>query len=237
MSEQSIDVFQERKSKARSDDPIAADSRDKGQGGTANKSRAPSTKLVVGVLVVVAITWALWPMFASSTTENTQRQQMLNPAESMIPHPQPVPRQSDETAQKLLQAFEKTESKLIATSKQLNDLREENQAVVAAMRELQAKTALLEQRLTVQEPPRKAEKPKKAPRPAASATVINTKGSDARPGKSADFTINTIYSDQVWLEGKDRTYIVQVGDVIDGLKVLRINAADRTVLTTAGLIR
>jgi len=238
MSDEGIDVFQERKSKVAGDKPVAASTQsDKGPSASSKMNKTPSGKAVFCVLGVIALAWALWPLFASSTNEATQRHQILNPAQSMLPASAPISRESDETAKKLLQAFEKTEANLAVTSQRISELHTENQAVAVAVREIQAKIALFEQRLTERAAHEPAATPTKVVRPAASATVINTKGSDKRPGKATDYAINTIYSDQAWLEAKDRTYIVQVGDVIDGLKVLKINAADRTVLTNAGLIR
>lgn len=240
MSDETVDVFQERKSKATNSDKIVAEPKRAAGSVAAKKTNGLiGAKTVFALLGVIGLTWALWPMFVSSTTANTQRQQMLNPEQSMSTPTQQdqQSRADDETAEKLLQAFERTEGRLSAASAQIQEVRSEAQAVVGLVRELQAKVALVEQRLTEQKPQAAQPKPKAVVRPAASRTVIKTQGSDPRPGQPVNYTINTIYNDQAWLETKDRTYIVQVGDEIDGMKVIKINASDRTVLTSAGLVR
>lgn len=51
------------------------------------------------------------------------------------------------------------------------------------------------------------------------------------------FSLNTVFRNQAWLRGPDLTYVVQPGDVINGLEVIRIDPVARTVLTSQGIIR
>lgn len=60
---------------------------------------------------------------------------------------------------------------------------------------------------------------------------------DTVEGRKASFTLNTVYRDQAWIQDAERTYIVQAGDVIDGMRVVRVDAATREVVTSSGVIR
>ncbi|MRT44573.1 hypothetical protein FGX00_01730, partial [Xylella fastidiosa subsp. multiplex] len=55
--------------------------------------------------------------------------------------------------------------------------------------------------------------------------------------KQGDFTLNTIYRDQAWIQNGERTYVVQVGDVIDGMHINHIDSSRRQVVTSLGTIR
>lgn len=64
-----------------------------------------------------------------------------------------------------------------------------------------------------------------APRP--SDETVNPRG----------FTLNTIYRDQAWIQNAERTYVVQEGEVIDGLRIERVEPNTRQVITSLGVIR
>ncbi|HHV7525242.1 TPA: hypothetical protein ACUNF5_006794 [Burkholderia orbicola] len=55
--------------------------------------------------------------------------------------------------------------------------------------------------------------------------------------KPGDFTLNTVYRDQAWIQNAERTYVVQAGDVIDGMRIVRVDASTRQVVTSLGTIR
>lgn len=55
--------------------------------------------------------------------------------------------------------------------------------------------------------------------------------------KPGDFTLNTVYRDQAWIQNSERTYVVQAGDVIDGMRIVRVDASTRQVVTSLGTIR
>lgn len=93
-----------------------------------------------------------------------------------------------------------------------------------------------------------ANKPKSRPRRAGNAPRQVTGAEIAATGKTvaADsdktakagcFTINTIYRDQAWIQNATSTYVVQAGDVIGGLRIVRVEPAARQVVTNLGVIR
>ncbi|MBI3903273.1 MAG: hypothetical protein HY306_10110 [Nitrosomonadales bacterium] len=106
--------------------------------------------------------------------------------------------------------------------------------------ELQRRVALLEaaltnlvmrNNLTIQKEPTAAPP---APKPKAKRAASASLG---KPKTLSEFTLNTIYRDQAWIQNDERTYIVQVGDTLNGLFILRIDPAARLVSTSNGVIR
>ncbi|APO88885.1 hypothetical protein WGE86_21465 [Xanthomonas euvesicatoria pv. euvesicatoria] len=69
---------------------------------------------------------------------------------------------------------------------------------------------------------------------ATSTTVMRIGTGTTKPG---DFTLNTVYRDQAWIQNSERTYVVQAGDVIDGMRIVRVDASTRQVVTSLGTIR
>ena len=61
--------------------------------------------------------------------------------------------------------------------------------------------------------------------------------SSEEESKQISFTLNTIYRDQAWIQNSDQTYVVQEGDVIDGMRIVRIDPLARQVITSLGTIR
>ncbi|CAG9260891.1 conserved hypothetical protein [Burkholderia diffusa] len=49
--------------------------------------------------------------------------------------------------------------------------------------------------------------------------------------------LNTIYRDEAWIQSAERTYVVQAGDVIDGIRIISVDATKREVVTSQGTIR
>lgn len=69
--------------------------------------------------------------------------------------------------------------------------------------------------------------PSVAPAPAPAVVVP--------PGSS--YTLNTVYKHQAWIQGADqRTYAVREGDIINGMRIISIDAAERRVQTSHGTI-
>ncbi|GGM26079.1 hypothetical protein ACFQDN_21510 [Pseudomonas asuensis] len=54
---------------------------------------------------------------------------------------------------------------------------------------------------------------------------------------SSQFSLNTVYRDQAWIQNAERTYVVQPGDVVEGLKIVSIDPLSRKVVTNHGVIR
>ncbi len=54
---------------------------------------------------------------------------------------------------------------------------------------------------------------------------------------SAQFTINTVYAGQAWIQDNERTYVVQPGDKVKGIRIVSIDVPGRRILTSHGVIR
>jgi hypothetical protein len=70
----------------------------------------------------------------------------------------------------------------------------------------------------------------KAPRAAD-----KSKDADGKP--SARMTLNTVYPGQAWIDAPDGTHVVGVGDMLGDVRIVAIDAVQRRVDTTAGVIR
>jgi|GEM_PF-4337717 len=51
------------------------------------------------------------------------------------------------------------------------------------------------------------------------------------------YHLNTIYNGQAWIDGEQHTYVVEPGMSIDGMRIERIDATRRRVVTSQGEIR
>lgn len=58
-----------------------------------------------------------------------------------------------------------------------------------------------------------------------------------RVNRTKYYSLNTVFNNQAWIQNKDRTYVVHVGDYIDGFRILRIDTDGRRVITSSGVIR
>lgn len=129
-------------------------------------------------------------------------------------------------AEDLYQANKRADDAVI----KFNQVSDEIEKLKSAMQALEKKVASLPAAAPATAKP-KAAAPV-SPKPAAQVAKR------APPAaKQAAFRINTIYPDQAWVDKGDRTYIVQVGDVLEGARVLRIDTTARRIVTTAGEIR
>jgi len=54
---------------------------------------------------------------------------------------------------------------------------------------------------------------------------------------SARFSLNTVYAGQAWIQDAERTYVVQAGDTVKGITIVSIDARERRVVTSQGVIR
>ncbi|MBI6605260.1 hypothetical protein [Pseudomonas sp. S4_EA_1b] len=57
------------------------------------------------------------------------------------------------------------------------------------------------------------------------------------PSAVAGYRLNTVYADQAWIEHGEKTFVVQVGDLVDGVKIIGIDPVARRVTTSRGVIR
>lgn len=55
--------------------------------------------------------------------------------------------------------------------------------------------------------------------------------------KASVFKINTIYSNQAWIQDANRTYVVTKGDFVRGLEIKEIDAKNRKIFTSNGVIQ
>lgn len=51
------------------------------------------------------------------------------------------------------------------------------------------------------------------------------------------FSLNTVYTGQAWIQDDERTYVVQAGDTLKGIAIVSIDARERRVMTSQGVIR
>lgn len=58
-----------------------------------------------------------------------------------------------------------------------------------------------------------------------------------QPSAVAGYRLNTVYADQAWIEHGEKTFVVQVGDLVDGVKIIGIDPVARRVTTSRGVIR
>ncbi|QCY09359.1 hypothetical protein [Pseudomonas sp. MPC6] len=184
----------------------------------------------IAVVAVVAAIWIFAPKFLHSSASIPQGQQFTaqkaqptyeayershpaNPVEEPQNPPAAVSQQLDLIqVQGQMETFAKTTSEL-----------------QGQVRELQAKIAVLESRPQDAAPKAKdrVQVARKQPVAAASST------SKALAG----YSINTVYTDQAWLQHDQKTFVVQVGDAFDGIRILRIDPVSRQVDTNLGVIR
>ncbi len=54
---------------------------------------------------------------------------------------------------------------------------------------------------------------------------------------TARFSLNTVYVGQAWIQDDEHTYVVQAGDTVKGVEILSIDARERRVVTSQGVIR
>ncbi|EFW77631.1 hypothetical protein [Pseudomonas savastanoi] len=182
------------------------------------------------VLGLIAAVWIFAPkLFRSNSTvppgqpfgvQNTQasyetyeRQKPVKPVEE--------PLSSEPTASQQVE--------LLQVQNQIETFSKITSELQGQVRELQAKIAVLESRPS--ETPTKAKE-----------RIQPTRSQPAVPASTTSkvlsgYSINTVYTDQAWLAHDQRTFVVQVGDAFDGIRVLRIDPVSRQVVTNLGVIR
>ena len=182
------------------------------------------------MLALIAAVWIFAPkLFRSNSAvtqgqqfgvQNTQtayesyeRQKPVQPVEEPVSTTPPVSQQVE----------------LIQVQGQMETFAKVTSELQGQVRELQAKIAVLESRQS--ETPPKARERIQATRIQPAVPAVTT--AKALTG----YSINTIYTDQAWLAHDQRTFVVQVGDAFDGIRVLRIDPVSRQVVTNLGVIR
>lgn len=244
-----LDIFNSSSVKASPEEKISPQTQTaklaKVDGRSSFMDKIKPIHFVIVPLVVAIVIIAGRQMFHSG---NSVPDNMLQPQTAMVsptaqqPRPPtqnaPVPAQAP-VQPEALQVPSENEAQLNALTQDIHGLSGTTTSLQAQVKELQAKVALLESKAAT--PPAATPKPvpKKVvhhkvtpPRPAAQSTASS--GPVAKPG---DFTVNTIFRDQAWIQNSERTYVVQAGDVVNGLKIIRIDPNSRRVVTNNGTIR
>ncbi|MBA6105304.1 hypothetical protein [Pseudomonas monteilii] len=123
-------------------------------------------------------------------------------------------------------------------------------ALEQTVTELQAKIALLEGRPIVGAPAaspgagfgdassrKQAQQKTLVRHPAGGTGAGRTASKPLKVALNKDFTLNTIYTGQAWIQDAEHVYVVRVGDQVGELQVLQIDTKNRLVRTTKGDIR
>ena len=103
-------------------------------------------------------------------------------------------------------------------------------ALIKAVDNLNSRTSALEARMA-------------APKPTVSAATVQrihtprAANGVAQAPILESFTLNTIFDGQAWIGHDEKVFVVREGDMIDDIKVIRINAGDHRVLTSRGVVR
>jgi hypothetical protein len=226
-----------------------------GAGGLASKIGPVHFMLLAGVL---AATWIVWP-------DGSARQQSSIQSNARLLSTQPKPGKPAETAlsragespSRAMQAAVPARSQstamdapnqpLSVSTQIVEQQAQQATALVAAIDALNLRLAALEMRQVAQT---KAALPPVAPAliqpvgvPNSSASQrprASTRAKGAVPSTTPTLTaysLNTIYPGQAWVQHVERVYVVQEGDTIDELKIIRIDPQHRQVLTSRGFIR
>jgi hypothetical protein len=180
------------------------------------------------LVAVVAVIWIFGPKLGRSNAPAVQSQQFTaqnTPAAySSIERPTPAqPVQEPPSPPPVSDQID-----LVQVKSEMETFAKVTSELQSQVRELQAKIAVLESR--PQEP---TQKPKE--RQERLASIKNQ--ATATPKALAGYGINTLYADQAWLVHDQKTFVVQVGDDVDGMRVLRIDPVARQVITNLGVIR
>lgn len=209
--------------------------------------------LIVGVLLVAG--WVAWPLLGGSNYQTMPMGTPLpaSPAGNVVPQPQaqvsvaasaaptPAPRTAD-VEQKDSEARDGDEIAALKAALALQEERQEvlQQVMLAGQQELKANLAVLMAQVKQLNDAAEANKAAKAPPPAPAAAPKRAArpALPKAPGSVPGLKLNTVYPGQAWIDApQGKTYIVQVGDVVEGARVLSIDEGARVVQTTRGPIQ
>ncbi|OKS58498.1 hypothetical protein [Pseudomonas syringae] len=186
------------------------------------------------LVAVVAVIWIFGPKLGRSNAPAVQSQQFTaqnTPAAySSIERPTPAhPVQEPSSPPPVSDQID-----LVQVKSEMETFAKVTSELQSQVRELQAKIAVLESR--PQEPTQKP-KERQAPKERQERLASIKTQATATPKALAGYGINTLYADQAWLVHDQKTFVVQVGDDVDGMRVLRIDPVARQVVTNLGVIR
>ena len=207
--------------------------------------------LVLGGILVGG--WALWPLLMSASTQTLST--VVSPSMPIAPPakdsqmPPQLENQADiyEPANQLDSYDQQNKKEDIADQdtalikSTLIELQKQQQAIQAGQEELKAILLLLISQTKGVTETEKSLKEQK------SASTVKTENSKPQAIKNTSkktvslppsLKINTIYPGQAWIDApQGKTYIVHVGDMLEGAQILLIDESARVVHTTQGAIR
>lgn len=182
------------------------------------------------VIAVVAATWIFAPKFFHSNDSVSQDRQLTSQNAQPTYQAYERPKTAKAVEEKLLPPTDTQQTKyLIQVQDQVATFAKITSELQSQVRELQAKIAVLESR-----PQDAAPLAKERIRGTRNQPIVRT---SSTPKSLAGYSINTVYADQAWLQHDQKTFVVQVGDVFDGIRILRIDPVSRQVNTNLGMIR
>ncbi|MBJ7262845.1 MAG: hypothetical protein JHC61_03505 [Burkholderiaceae bacterium] len=202
---------------------------------------------------ILASGWALWPALISTSTQNSLA--MVGSSVSIAPTtrvskmpPKPETQAEIHEAEDQLNSHDQKNKKENIGEKDialikytLIELQKQQQAIQASQAELKAALLLLMSQNKGVTETEKSLKEQKA------TSIVKTAGSKPQTAKNTakklasslpSLKINTIYPGQAWIDApQGKTYIVHVGDTLEGAQILSIDESARVVHTTQGAIR
>ena len=207
--------------------------------------------LVLGGVILSG--WALWPILMNNSMESppavVSSSMSVAPTAMVSKIPPKIEPQADthEAADQLDSHNQQNSKEDIAEQdtalikSTLIELQKQQQAIQAGQAELKAILLLLMSQskgLSETEKKLKEQKAENTVKTAASK-LQTTKNTAKRLASSLPtLKINTIYPGQAWIEApQGKTYIVHVGDTLEGAQILSIDESARVVHTTQGAIR
>lgn len=187
------------------------------------------------VLVVIAAIWIFAPKLIRSNSSLSQGQQSstqtAQPQYGSYERSKAAPLDEPQRPVPVSQQVEmiQLKSELETFSKIASEFQGQVRELQGQVLELQAKVAVLESR-----PSDTSNKPKERIQAARNQPAVSPSNtSKALSG----YSVNTVYADQAWVVHDQRTFVVQVGDTFDDIRVLRIDPVSRQVVTNLGVIR
>ncbi|ANY18527.1 hypothetical protein [Bordetella pseudohinzii] len=201
----------------------------------------PAHLLAAGVILVAV--WVIWPLLGAGRTSSTQvaLQSPVSPLsiEQQLPHAADLADAPEARPVKLRERGEELSGEeLQSIRSELAQQRDQLQALILGQQQLSDKLALVMGQTKQLTDAAEASKQPKA------ATAVAMRKPAAKPavGKPASsvagLKVNTVYPGQAWIDAPlGKTYIVRVGDVVEGARVLSIDERRRVVETTRGFVR
>lgn len=202
---------------------------------------------------ILASGWALWPVLMSTSTQSSSAivgSSMLIAPTARDSHMPPKLETQTETyeaedqlnnhnQQNTKENIGEQDTALIKYT--LIELQKQQQSIQAGQAELKAALLLLmsqNKELSETEKKLKEQKAASTVKMAGNKPEITKNTAKKLASSLPSLKINTIYPGQAWIDApQGKTYIVHVGDTLEGAQILSIDESARVVQTTQGAIR